>query len=69
MTSLSIDIQADVMRAFNSKSRYVDYLHNIDSHYLKSLVKQIYPPELQMYEANTSDTEASFTELHLSISN
>ena len=39
MTSLFIDIQADIMRAFNSKSRYVDYLHNIDSPYLKSLVK------------------------------
>ena len=32
------------------------------------MVNQIYPPELQL-KANTSDTEASFLDLHLSISN
>ena len=30
---------------------------------------QIYPSELQMNKANTSDTEAAFLDLHLSISN
>ena len=30
---------------------------------------RIYPPELQLNEANTSDTEAQFSDLHLSISN
>ena len=29
----------------------------------------IYPPELQLNKANTSDTEAPFLDLHLSISN
>ena len=33
------------------------------------MVNQIYPPELQLNKANTSDTEASFLYLHLSISN
>ena len=33
------------------------------------MVNQIYPPELQLNEANTSDTEAPFLDLHLSISN
>ena len=33
------------------------------------MVNQIYPPELQLNKANTSDTEASFLDLHLSISN
>ena len=28
-----------------------------------------YPPELQLNKANTSDTEAQFLDLHLSISN
>ena len=32
------------------------------------MVNQIYPPELQLNKANTSDTEASFFELHLSVS-
>ena len=30
---------------------------------------EIYPPELQLNKANTSDTEAPFLDLHLSISN
>ena len=33
------------------------------------MVKQIYPPELQLNKANTSVTEAPFLNLHLSISN
>ena len=33
------------------------------------MVNQIYPPELQLKKANTSDTEAPFLNLHLSISN
>ena len=33
------------------------------------MVNQIYSPELQLNKANTSDTEAPFLDLHLSISN
>ena len=33
------------------------------------MVSQIYPTELQLNKANTSDTEAAFLDLHLSISN
>ena len=33
------------------------------------MVSQIYPSELQLNKANTSDTEAAFVDLHLSISN
>ena len=33
------------------------------------MVSQIYPPELQLNKTNTSDTEAAFLDLHLSISN
>ena len=33
------------------------------------MVNRIYPPELQLNKANTSDTEAPFLHLHLSISN
>ena len=33
------------------------------------MVSQIYPPELQLNTINTSDTEASFLNLHLSLSN
>ena len=33
------------------------------------MVNQIYPPELQLSKAYTSDTDAPFLDLHLSISN
>ena len=33
------------------------------------MVNRIYQPELQLNKANTSDTEAPFLDLHLSISN
>ena len=35
--------QADVTEAFNSTSRYLDYLFNIDNPYLERMVSQIYP--------------------------
>ena len=37
--------------------------------YFQGIVKQIYPPELQLNKANTRDTEAPFLDLHLSIAN
>ena len=33
------------------------------------VVSQIYPSELQLIKANTSDTEAAFLDLHLSFCN
>ena len=33
------------------------------------MVRQIYPSELQLNKANTSDTDVAFLDLHLSISN
>ena len=69
MPSLSGDNQADIIEAFNSTSRYLDDLLNIDNPYFEGMVNQIYPPELQLNKANTSDTEAPFLDLHIFISN
>ena len=69
MTSLSDVKQAEIIEAFKSTSRYLDDLLNIDSPYFEDIVSHIYPPELQLNKANTSDTEAPFLDLHLSISN
>ena len=60
MTSLSDNNQADIIEAFNSTSRYLDDLLNIDNPYFEGMVNQIYPPELQLNKANTSDTEVPF---------
>ena len=67
--SLNHDDQADVIEAFNSTSRYLDDLLNIDNPYFEGMVNQIYPPELQLNKANTTDTEAPFMDLHFSIAN
>ena len=69
MTSLSDIKQAEIIEAFKSTSRYLDDLLNIDNPYFEGMVTRIYPPELQLNKANTSDTEAPFLDLHLSISN
>ena len=60
MDSLNHDNQADVIEAFNSTSRYLDDLLNIDNPYFEGMVNQIYPSELQLNKANISDTEAPF---------
>ena len=61
--------QADFIEASNSASRYLADLLNIDNLYFESMVNQIYPPELQLNKANTTDTEAPFLDLHLSVAN
>ena len=60
MTSLSDVKQAEIIEAFKSSSRYLDDLLNIDNPYFEGMVNRIYPPELQLNKANTSDTEAPF---------
>ena len=69
MLSLSDKNQTDVIEAFNSTSRYLDDLVNIDNPYFDQMVGQIYPAELQLNKANSSDTEAPFLDLNLSITN
>ena len=66
--SFSDDKQADVIDAFNTTSRYLDNILNINNVYFDNMVGHIYPSELQLIKANTSDTEAAFLNLHLSIS-
>ena len=61
--------QVEIIEAFKSTSRYLDDLLNVDNPYFEGMVSRIYPPELQLNKANTSDTEALFLDLHLSISN
>ena len=69
MLSLSDNNQADIIEAFNSTSRYLDDLLNIDNPYFEQMVGQIYPTELQLNKANSSDIEAPFLDLNLSLTN
>ena len=52
MLSLSDDNQSKVSEAFNSTSRYLDDLLNIDNTFFNSMVNHIYPSELQLNKAN-----------------
>ena len=67
--SLSENNQSDAIVAFKSTSSYLDDLLSIDNNFFDSMVNSIYPSELLLNKANVSDTEASFMDLHLSISN
>ena len=69
MMSLSDDKQADTIDAFNTVSRYLDDIFNIDNVYFDNMVSHIYLLELPLNKTNTSGTEAAFLDLHLSISN
>ena len=60
MLSLSENNQTDIIEAFNSTSGYLDDLLEIDNPYFEQMAGQIYPTELQLNKANSSDTEAPF---------
>ena len=44
----------------NSSSRYPDDLLTIDNFHFEQKFDRIYPAELQLNKANSSDTEATF---------
>ena len=69
MLSLSDNNQTGIIEAFNSTARYLDDLLNIDNPYFEQMVGQIYPTVLQLNKAISSDTEAPFLDLNLSITN
>ena len=69
MLSLSDNDQTDIIEAFNSTSRYLDDLLNIDNPYFEQMVDQMYHTKLQLNKANSSDTEARYLDLNLSITN
>ena len=60
MISLPDDKQADIIDAFYTISIYLEDIFNIDNVYFDTMISQIYPSELQLNKANTSDTESAF---------
>ena len=57
--------QDENIEASNSTSRYLDGLLNSDNTYFDGMVNQIYPSELQLNTANSSDIEALFLDMKL----
>ena len=68
MLSLPEDNQSDVIEAFNSTSRYLNDLLNINNYFFDRMVYRIYPSEVQLNKAKVSNTEASFLDSLSSIS-
>ena len=69
MLSLTSSTQADGIEAFNSTSKYLDDLLNIDKPYFEQLVGQLYPTELQLNKSNSFETETPFWGQDLFITN
>ena len=55
MLSLSDNNQTNSIKPFNSTSRFLDDLLNIDNPYFKHMVGQIYPTEFWLNKANCSE--------------
>ena len=53
----------DLIYMFNDTSRYLDDLFTIDNPEVEKHIPDIYPAELQLNRANTSDKETSFMDL------
>ena len=60
MMSLPDDKQADIIDSFYTTSKYLEDIFHIDNVYFDTMISQIYPSELQLNKANTSDTESAF---------
>ena len=53
--SLSNDKDANVIDPFNTTSRYLDDILNINTVYFGNMVRHVYPSELQLNKVYTSD--------------
>ena len=52
---------------FNDTSRYLDDIFTIDNHEFEKHIPDIYPTELQLNKAITSDKETSFLDLNIKV--
>ena len=57
----------DLIDMFNDTSRYLDDIFTIDNHEFEKHIPDIYPAELQLNKANTSDKETSFLDLNIKV--
>ena len=60
MKSFTKEKRYDLLDAFNSTSRYLDDLLNIDNIRFEHMVHRIYSAELQLNKVNAFDTESAF---------
>ena len=65
MLNLHKSKRYDLIDIFNDTSRYLDDIFTIDNPEFEKHIPDIYPRELQLNKANTSDKETSFLDLNI----
>ena len=65
MSDLQKSKRFDLM--FNNTSRYLDDIFTIDNPEFEKRIPDIYPAELRLNKANTSDKETSFLDLNIKV--
>ena len=67
MSDLQKSKRRDLIDMFNDTSRYLDDIFTIDNPEFEKYIPDIYPAELQLNKANTSDIETSFLDLNIKV--
>ena len=67
MSDLQKSKRFDLIDKFNDTSRYLDDIFTIDNPDFEKHIPDIYPAELQLNKANTSDKETSFLDLNIKV--
>ena len=67
MSNLYKSKRYDLIDMFNNTSRYLDEIFTIDNPEFEKHIPNIYPTELQLNNANTSDKETTFLDLNITV--
>ena len=67
MSNLHKSKRYDPIDMFNDISRYLDDIFTIDNPEFEKHIPDIYPTELHLNKANTSDKETSFLDLNIKV--
>ena len=67
MSNLQKSKRFDLIDKFNDTSRYLDDIFTIENPEFAEHIPVIYPRELQLDKANTSDKETSFLDLSIKV--
>ena len=67
MSDLHKSKRHDLIDMFNDTSQYLDDIFTIDNPEFEKYIPDIYPAELQLNKANTSDKETSFLDLNIKV--
>ena len=67
MSNLQKSKRSDLINKFNDTSRYLDDIFTIDNPVFAEHIPDLYPRELRLNKANTSDKETSFLDVNIKV--